>query len=95
MHISEVNVPSKKVILLKLQFNKNFDLTGSSLDLKEGDYIGFESDIKLTFKSADAEQSILTFEQFKASSNSTETFQFSLNWWSSRIRNFDWDDDRQ
>jgi hypothetical protein len=83
MHIGGFTQPSKKVSLLKLQFNKNIDLTGTSTDLKEGDYIGFEGDIKLTFKSSDAEQSILTFEQFKASSNSTETFQFSLNWWSS------------
>jgi hypothetical protein len=46
----------------------------NSSELEDGDFIGSDDSIKLTFKGSDAEQSTLVFEQFKAETNSTETF---------------------
>lgn len=65
---------------MRLDYNKDVDHTVESTDLAENDFIGSEDTIKLTFKGADAENSIIYFEQYKNSNNngvnseSTETF---------------------
>ena len=73
-------VGPKDFALLRLDYNKDADHTVESTDLAENDFIGSEDTIKLTFKGADAENSIIYFEQYKNSNNngvnseSTETF---------------------
>jgi len=67
-------VKPKEIALLQMEFDSDMDLTANLTKIKEGDSIGSENDVKLTFKGADANQSILTFEQYKYSSNTTETF---------------------
>jgi len=84
MHVYNVRVHQKSFLGLQIQYDENVDNTLPSSDLKEGDSIGNIAQgngLKLTFKGANAEQSLLTFEQ--ETSNQKETFQFSLNWWSS------------
>jgi len=84
MHVYNVRVHQKSFLGLQIQYDENVDNTSPSSDLKEGDSIGNIAQgngLKLTFKSANAEQSLLTFEQ--ETSIQKETFQFSLNWWSS------------
>jgi len=48
--------------LINLEYDESIDLTVASSNLTEGDFIGNENNIKLTFKGAEAEQSLLTFE---------------------------------
>lgn len=88
----------KDIALLRLDYNKSADHTIGSTGILEGDFIGSEEDIKLTFKGADADNSIIYFEQYKIRTNaenetsvSNETFKFSLNWWASKINYYDWD----
>lgn len=85
-------IAPKDFALLKLEYNEDTDNTIESTDLAEGDSIGSDDNIKLTFKGADAENSVIYFEQIKkqASSVSNETFKFSLNWWPSQINYYAW-----
>ena len=77
---------------MKLEYNEDTDNTIESTDLAEGDSIGSDDNIKLTFKGADAENSVIYFEQIKKGANSVsnETFKFSLNWWASQINYYAW-----
>lgn len=82
----------KDFALLRLDYNETADHTAKSVKLAEGDSIGSSDNIKLTFLGADAENSEIYFEQYKKGdkSASNETFKFSLNWWPSFIRYYDW-----
>lgn len=82
MHVT-YPIKAKDIALLQLEYNTDYDLTVESSEIAEGDFIGNDNNVKLTFLGADADQSIITFEQYKSSSNTTETFKFSLNWWAS------------
>lgn len=55
----------KDFALLKLTFNETANNTIDSSDLADGDFIGSEENIKLTFKGADAANSKIFFEQIK------------------------------
>ena len=59
----------KDFALLKLEYNENVNSTIESTNLIEGDSIGSEDNIKLTFKGADAANSIIYFEQIKNQEN--------------------------
>lgn len=58
-------IASKDLALLTLVYDENNNNMIGSTDLSEGDFIGSEDNIKLTFKGADAENSMLYFEQIK------------------------------
>jgi hypothetical protein len=93
----------KDFALMRLDYNESADNTIGSKGkgIVEGDFIGSDEgneNIKLTFKGADAKNSIIYFEQYKIHkseagvvSESNETFRFSLNWWASKINYFSWD----
>jgi len=75
MHVYNVRVHQMSFLGLQIQYDENVDNTVPSSDLKEGDSIGYftqDYGVKLTFKGANAEQSLLTFEQERG--NQTETF---------------------
>jgi len=63
-------IAPKDFALLKLEYNENTDNTIAESDLAKGDSIGSDDNIKLTFKGADAENSIIYFEQIKKNANS-------------------------
>jgi hypothetical protein len=64
-----INLPKpiapKDFALLTLVYDADNNNVIGSTDLSEGDSIGSEDNIKLTFKGADADNSILYFEQIK------------------------------
>lgn len=73
MHVYNVGAPQMSFLGLQVQYDASVDHTVPSSDLKEGDSIeNIAQGVKLTFKGANAEQSLLTFEQ--ETSNQTETF---------------------
>lgn len=72
MHVYNVRVHQMSFLGLQIQYDENVDNTVPSSDLKEGDSIEIPKVLKLTFKGANAEQSLLTFEQERG--NQTETF---------------------
>ena len=59
-------VGPKDFALIKLDYNEDTDNTSESTDLVSDDFIGSEDNIKLSFKGADAENSIIYFEQYKS-----------------------------
>jgi hypothetical protein len=73
MHVDHPVQP-KEIALLQMEYDIGQDLTANLTKINGGDSIGSKNDVKLTFKGADADQSILTFEQYKYSTNTTETF---------------------
>jgi len=75
MHVYNVGANQMSFLGLQVQYDESVDNTAPSSDLKEGDSIGNivqGNGVKLTFKGANAEQSLLTFEQERSSQ--TETF---------------------
>jgi len=64
LHV-DFQIQPKEIALLKLEYSEDHDISANSSKITEGDFIGSAKDVKLTFKGADADQSILSFEQFK------------------------------
>lgn len=60
-------IQPKEIALMRIEYPEKpcKVLLLNSTEISEGDSIGSEKDIKLTFKGADADESILTFEQYK------------------------------
>lgn len=63
MHV-DYPIQPKEIALMRITYPEKpcHELLINSTEISEGDSIGSEEDIKLTFKGADADQSILTFE---------------------------------
>lgn len=64
MHI-DFPIQPKEIALLQLVYDQDLDKSANSSKITEGDFIGSDKDVKLTFKGADADLSILSFEQYK------------------------------